>query len=91
MPTVVHAARATVKDGAVWRTCAGCGLLAALPPDVTYCPACTPIDGGGLSRAQADGLACIMCGATDAPMVPAGVLPGWGRVVACAGHQGRPR
>jgi hypothetical protein len=89
MPTVVNAARVTTKDGAVWRHCDGCGLLVALPPEIFFCPACTPIDGAGLSRVQVDGRACIVCGATDAPMVAAGCLPGWGQVVACAHHEGR--
>ena len=40
MPTVNDAARITTRDGAVWRTCAGCGLLTALPTDVDKCPAC---------------------------------------------------
>jgi hypothetical protein len=40
MPTVVNAARVTTKDGAVWRECAGCGVLAPLAPDVNHCTAC---------------------------------------------------
>jgi hypothetical protein len=40
MPTVNDAARITTRDGSVWRTCAGCGLLAPLPPDVDTCPGC---------------------------------------------------
>jgi hypothetical protein len=50
MPTVVNAARVTTKDDAVWRTCAGCGLLVALPPEIWRCQACMPADrpvGGG--------------------------------------------
>ncbi len=42
MPTVSNAARATTKDGAVWRTCTTCGVLAALAPDVEQCTACQP-------------------------------------------------
>jgi hypothetical protein len=42
MPTVSNAARITSKDGTVWRTCGGCGALAALPPDVNLCPGCQP-------------------------------------------------
>jgi hypothetical protein len=41
MPKVVDAARVTTRDNAVWRTCAGCSQLAALPPELTTCPACT--------------------------------------------------
>jgi hypothetical protein len=42
MPTVSNAARVTSKDGAVWRTCTGCGVLAALPPDIDRCAGCQP-------------------------------------------------
>jgi hypothetical protein len=42
MPTVSNAARITSKDGAVWRTCTGCGALAALPPDIDLCAGCQP-------------------------------------------------
>jgi hypothetical protein len=42
MPTVSNAARITSKDGAVWRTCGGCGTLAALPPDMDRCTTCQP-------------------------------------------------
>jgi hypothetical protein len=42
MPTVSNAARVTSKDGAVWRTCKRCGILAALPPDVDRCANCQP-------------------------------------------------
>ncbi len=89
MPTVVNSARVTTRDGAVWINCDGCGVLVALPPELRRCPACTPISGAGLSRAQVDGLACVECGATEAPMVPAGTLPGWGQVFACSSHEGR--
>lgn len=40
MPTVNDAARITTRDGAVWRTCGGCGLLAALVPNADKCPSC---------------------------------------------------
>ncbi|GAA3335458.1 hypothetical protein GCM10020358_03860 [Amorphoplanes nipponensis] len=40
MPTVNDAARITTRDGAGWRTCGGCGLLAALPPAADQCPGC---------------------------------------------------
>jgi len=40
MPTVNDAARITTRDGAVWRTCVGCGLPAPLAPEVDSCPAC---------------------------------------------------
>ena len=40
MPTVNDAARITTRDGAVWRTCGGCGLLAALLPNADKCPGC---------------------------------------------------
>lgn len=40
MPTVNDAARITTRDGAVWRTCGGCGLLAALLPNTDKCPGC---------------------------------------------------
>ncbi len=42
MPKVIDAARVTTRDNAVWRTCSGCGQLAALAPDADRCPACTP-------------------------------------------------
>jgi hypothetical protein len=42
MPTVSDAARITSKDGAVWRTCGGCGTLAALPPNLERCAGCQP-------------------------------------------------
>ena len=42
MPTVSNAARITSKDGTVWRTCGGCGTLAALPPDIDRCTTCQP-------------------------------------------------
>jgi len=89
MPRLVNAARVTSNDGSVWRRCAGCDVLAALPAEVERCRACTPVDGAGLSREQIDGWACIVCGAADAPMVPVGVLPGWGQVFACSVHEGR--
>jgi hypothetical protein len=42
MPTVSNAARITSRDGTIWRTCGGCGTLAALPPDVDRCATCQP-------------------------------------------------
>jgi hypothetical protein len=42
MPTVSELARVTTRDGAVWRACASCGLLAALPPNIDRCDACAP-------------------------------------------------
>jgi hypothetical protein len=53
MPTVSNAARITAKDGAVWRTCGGCGTLAALPPDIDRCTGCQL----GADRAPAAGIA----------------------------------
>jgi hypothetical protein len=44
MPTVSNAAWITSKDGAVWRTCGGCGTLAALPPNIDRCAGCQPGD-----------------------------------------------
>lgn len=40
MPKVSQAARATVKDGAVWRTCPTCQRLAAMAPDALFCDTC---------------------------------------------------
>ena len=40
MPTVNDAARITTPSRAVWRTCGGCGLFAALTPDADKCPGC---------------------------------------------------
>jgi hypothetical protein len=40
MPTVNDAARITISSRAVWRTCVGCGLLSALPPDTNKCSDC---------------------------------------------------
>ncbi len=50
MPTVSNAARVTVKAGAVWRNCGGCGTLAALPPEQDRCGDC-------VKHAQLRGLA----------------------------------
>jgi hypothetical protein len=80
MPKVVDAARVTVTQNAVWRTCTTCGQLAALPPDVDVCPVCGP----------RDGRCCWVCNATDMPLVPAGRQPGWGPVAACPAHAGPP-
>ncbi|GAA1821567.1 hypothetical protein GCM10009682_47210 [Luedemannella flava] len=33
--------RISTKRRAIWRTCAGCGDLAALAPDETHCQTCT--------------------------------------------------
>ncbi len=43
MPTVSEAARVTTRDGTVWRTCQGCGVLAPLPPEVERCSGCESI------------------------------------------------
>ena len=43
MPTVAEAARITTPTGAVWRHCAGCGRLAAMPDDEHHCDGCGPI------------------------------------------------
>ncbi|MEU8607128.1 hypothetical protein AB0C29_03885 [Actinoplanes sp. NPDC048791] len=51
MPTVNDAARITTRDGAVWRTCAGCGLLTALPTDADKCPACDRPNAADAQRA----------------------------------------
>ena len=40
MPTVSEAARATIRDNAVWRTCPTCAQLAAMPPDALFCDTC---------------------------------------------------
>jgi hypothetical protein len=40
MPKVVDVARVTVKHGAVWSTCESCGVLAAMPPEITICELC---------------------------------------------------
>src|SRR5688500_7127654 len=38
MPKLSDAARASTPAEAIWRACAGCGGLAALPPEVDKCP-----------------------------------------------------
>jgi hypothetical protein len=40
VPTVSEVARVTTRDGAIWRTCAGCGALAAMAAEVDRCDAC---------------------------------------------------
>jgi len=40
MPKVTELARVTTRDGAVWRACVSCGLLAALPAELTHCDGC---------------------------------------------------
>jgi hypothetical protein len=50
VPTVTNVARATTKDGAVWRTCVGCGVLAALAPEIDRCNDCVPAPRPGGSR-----------------------------------------
>jgi hypothetical protein len=40
MPTVSKAARVTIPDGAVWRTCPACERLAAMAPDALLCDGC---------------------------------------------------
>ena len=42
MATLSDLARATTRNGAVWRTCTGCGTLAALSPDIDRCSSCRP-------------------------------------------------
>lgn len=41
MPTVSEVARVTTRDGAVWRACTGCGVLAPLAPEMNRCEQCT--------------------------------------------------
>jgi hypothetical protein len=36
--------RVTSRHGAVWRECAGCGLLAPLAPEVDRCDGCAEVD-----------------------------------------------
>ena len=43
MPTVAEAARITTPHDATWRTCAGCGRLAAMPDDLLHCRDCADI------------------------------------------------
>ena len=40
MPKVAELARVTSRDGAVWRTCAGCGWLVAIAPELDRCDIC---------------------------------------------------
>ena len=40
MPKLSDPTGAATPGGAVWRRCAGCGTLAALPPTVERCPGC---------------------------------------------------
>jgi hypothetical protein len=40
MPKVVDAARVTIPDAQVWRTCPACDQLAAMPPDALFCDTC---------------------------------------------------
>jgi len=50
MPKVTELARVTTRGGAVWRACVSCGLLAALPGELTRCGACTVPPRRGWSR-----------------------------------------
>ncbi len=43
MPTVFDAARATTRDGAVWRTCPLCDHLTPMPPAAELCDPCTKV------------------------------------------------
>src|SRR5690242_16964071 len=65
MPKVVDAARVTTRDGAVWRECAGCGLLAPLAPDVQHCKDCTaaPIRDGAVDALL--GMAALHAGGAE--------------------------
>jgi hypothetical protein len=88
MPTVSEVARVTTRDGAIWRTCAGCGALAAMAAEVDRCDPCA------LGEAVVSGWACVVCGASaldGRAMVPAGST-GRGQLFACTGHgEGRSR
>ncbi len=77
-------ARVTARDGAIWRTCVGCGVLSALAPEVDRCAVCL------LGQAVASGWACVVCGASaldGRAMVPAGFTER-GQLFACATHGG---
>jgi len=37
---VAALAHITTRHSAIWRECAGCGVLAALPPDIDRCDGC---------------------------------------------------
>jgi hypothetical protein len=43
VPTVIHILRATTRRGEVWRHCEICDDVAAMPPHVTICDACTSV------------------------------------------------
>jgi hypothetical protein len=43
MPTVIDAARATIRNDAVWRTCPVCDHLAPMPADAPACDRCTAV------------------------------------------------
>ncbi len=43
MPKVIDAARATIRDGAVWRACPVCDHLAPMPPGAVLCDPCTAV------------------------------------------------
>ncbi|GIH12474.1 hypothetical protein [Rugosimonospora africana] len=55
MPTVSELARVTTRDGAVWRACVCCGLLAPLAPDVDRCDGCATPTG----QASRGGMATV--------------------------------
>jgi hypothetical protein len=49
--TFAACVRLTSKHDAVWRECAGCGVLAPHAPDQTRCPQCpTPARGRSSGR-----------------------------------------
>jgi hypothetical protein len=54
MPKVVDAARVTAAQSAVWRTCAGCGQLVALPPEIDHCSGCEPRSDAGAALTVAE-------------------------------------
>jgi hypothetical protein len=43
VPTVIHIVRVSTRRGEVWRHCEICDDLAAMPPHVTICDACTTV------------------------------------------------
>lgn len=45
MPRLRDTVRVTSPESAVWRVCAGCGLLAPLPPELDRCDDCQPAAG----------------------------------------------
>jgi hypothetical protein len=43
VPTVIHVVRVSTSRGEVWRHCEICDELAAMPPHVFICDACTTV------------------------------------------------